>query len=139
MESDVSQDDLLDEDDLAGEDAFDEDIEEDLDGDLDTDLEDDEAVDDLESYDDAAEEDDELDVAAALDATGDNDDEEASGQPAVDLAVLDGLEEDSPVDEGNAADDEGLREGEFVCSSCHMARRGSALADPDEMLCRDCV
>jgi hypothetical protein len=36
-------------------------------------------------------------------------------------------------------DDDTLREGEFVCRSCFMAKRESALADPDAMLCRDCV
>ncbi len=36
-------------------------------------------------------------------------------------------------------DEDALREGEFVCRSCFMAKRESALADPDAMLCRDCV
>lgn len=36
-------------------------------------------------------------------------------------------------------DDDSLREGEFVCRSCFMAKRESALADPDAMLCRDCM
>jgi hypothetical protein len=40
-------------------------------------------------------------------------------------------EEDEDVD--------GLREGEFVCRSCFMAKRESALADPERMLCRDCA
>ena len=35
--------------------------------------------------------------------------------------------------------DDTIRDGEFVCSSCHMAKRSSALADADEQLCRDCV
>jgi hypothetical protein len=34
---------------------------------------------------------------------------------------------------------EGLRDGEFVCRSCYMAKRESQLADPDRMLCRDCA
>lgn len=36
-------------------------------------------------------------------------------------------------------DEDALREGEFVCQSCFMAKRESALADEDAMLCRDCV
>lgn len=36
-------------------------------------------------------------------------------------------------------DEDALREGEFVCRSCFMAKRESALADEDAMLCRDCV
>jgi hypothetical protein len=34
---------------------------------------------------------------------------------------------------------EGLRDGEFVCRSCYMAKRESQLADADAMLCRDCA
>lgn len=34
---------------------------------------------------------------------------------------------------------EGLRDGEFVCRSCYMAKRESQLADADRMFCRDCA
>lgn len=34
---------------------------------------------------------------------------------------------------------EGLRDGEFVCRSCYMAKRESQLADADRMYCRDCA
>jgi hypothetical protein len=34
---------------------------------------------------------------------------------------------------------EGLREGEFVCRSCYMAKRDTQLADPEQILCRDCA
>jgi hypothetical protein len=34
---------------------------------------------------------------------------------------------------------EGLREGEFVCRSCYMAKRDTQLADPERLLCRDCA
>jgi hypothetical protein len=34
---------------------------------------------------------------------------------------------------------EGLREGEFVCRSCYMAKRDTQLADPELLLCRDCA
>ena len=36
-------------------------------------------------------------------------------------------------------EDDTLRDGEFVCRSCFMAKRESALADPEAMLCRDCA
>jgi hypothetical protein len=43
----------------------------------------------------------------------------------------------------NEDDDEagidGLRDEEFVCRSCYMAKRDSQLADPERMLCRDCA
>ena len=42
-------------------------------------------------------------------------------------------------DEDDDSDDDSLREGEFVCRSCFMAKRESALADPERMLCRDCA
>lgn len=52
-----------------------------------------------------------------------------------------------PFDEGPelvavaSGDDEieGLREGEFVCRGCHIARRETQLADEARQLCRDCA
>ena len=41
-------------------------------------------------------------------------------------------------DEDDGEDDE-LRDGEFICRSCFMAKRESALVDADLMLCRDCA
>jgi hypothetical protein len=73
----------------------------------------------------------------AVDAAEDDDDE-VSAEPAVDIGAIDGLDE-LLADDDDDGDDEGLRPDEFVCRSCHMARRGSALADPDALLCRDCV
>jgi len=49
-------------------------------------------------------------------------------------AVVAATEDDDDDD-----DDDALREGEFICRSCFMAKRDSALADADAMLCRDCV
>lgn len=102
--------------------------------------EDEDALDDEGSDDDE----DEAEATVPLDVSEDGDDE-FDGQPAVDLAVIEGLEVDDPTElaeqeevEDEDADDT-IREGEFVCSSCHMAKRSSALADADEMLCRDCV
>lgn len=71
-----------------------------------------------------------------------DDDTERPGEPAVDLSVIDGLEVDDPTevaDEVTGDADDHVRDGEFVCRSCHMAKRASALADADELLCRDCV
>ena len=31
------------------------------------------------------------------------------------------------------------RPGEFTCQSCFLVKHPSQLADPDRMLCRDCV
>lgn len=115
--------------------AIDEDpeVEVEAEDDLDEELE----ADDLGSFDDGDEEELPTDGAATLDAAEDGDDEDA-GEPAIDLAVIDGLDE-VLIDDDDDEDDDGLRPDEFVCRSCHMARRGSALADPDAMLCRDCV
>lgn len=76
-----------------------------------------------------------------LDVSEDGDDE-IGGEPPVDLAAIEGLEVDDPVELAAEEDEDAtdtIREGEFVCSSCHMAKRPSALADADDMLCRDCV
>lgn len=53
-------------------------------------------------------------------------------EPAV-VAVVD----DDPDDEDD--DLSGIRDGEFVCRSCYMAKRDTQLADADAMLCRDCA
>lgn len=42
-------------------------------------------------------------------------------------------------DDDDGAEIDGLREEEFVCRSCYMAKRDSQLADPERMLCRDCA
>jgi hypothetical protein len=44
-------------------------------------------------------------------------------------------------DEDDDEDDEieGLRDGEFVCRSCHLAMRDTQLANAKNMICRDCV
>lgn len=105
-------------------------------------FEDDEDV--LDDSSSSADEDEEEEVPVPLDVSEDGDDE-PGGEPAVDLAAIEGLAVDDPAeltadDEVDDVDaDDSIREGEFVCSSCHMAKRASALADPDEMLCRDCV
>jgi hypothetical protein len=42
-------------------------------------------------------------------------------------------------DDDDGDDVDGLRDEEFVCRSCYMAKRDSQLADPERMLCRDCA
>lgn len=42
-------------------------------------------------------------------------------------------------DDEDAQEIEGVRDGEFVCRSCFMAKRETQLADPQRLLCRDCV
>lgn len=44
----------------------------------------------------------------------------------------------APLERDLDVDDE-VRDGEFVCRSCFMAKRESALADEEHQLCRDCV
>ena len=34
---------------------------------------------------------------------------------------------------------DGLRDGEFVCRSCFLAKRETQLADTERLLCRDCA
>lgn len=136
MSDDETPEELLDEEDVLGE------------GDLDDDLFEDDA-DEGDAFDDDAVLDDdgssdEQEVAETplpLDVSEDGDDE-LDGEPPVDLTAIEGLDVDDPIEvaaEDDEDPDDTIREGEFVCSSCHMAKRSSALADADEMLCRDCV
>ena len=110
-----------DEDELDGFSDVDADGEADLDGDDDIGFDDDEGVADDELPEEGLDDEDE----PSLPTTLLEDDE---------IAVV--------VAEAEDEDDEGedtLRDGEFVCRSCFMAKRESALADPDAMLCRDCA
>lgn len=56
------------------------------------------------------------------------DDDELTARVAADD---DDLDDDAEV--------EGLRAGEFVCRSCHLAKRDTQLADSKDLLCRDCA
>ncbi|TVR35315.1 MAG: hypothetical protein EA388_07405 [Nitriliruptor sp.] len=106
----------------------------DLDDDEETDTEDDLVDGDLaadEELPDAEDDDaDEETVATALvtpDAAFDDDDDGL-------VAVVAGDD-----DEDDDEEIEGLRDGEFVCRSCHLAMRDTQLADPKNMICRDCA
>jgi hypothetical protein len=50
------------------------------------------------------------------------------------VAAVAGAEDEDDEDEVD-----GLRQGEFVCRSCYMAKLETQLADPKAMLCRDCA
>jgi len=95
----------------------------------DVDLDDDQVV--LEDDDEVLDDDD-------VEIEDDEDEDEVQPAPVFD-------DEDEIVAAVEADDDEddedvdGLREGEFVCRSCFMAKRESALADAARMLCRDCA
>lgn len=125
----------------ADEDVGDEDIGDELfDGDVEADTELFADADDVLDDGEASADEDDAENIVPLDVSEDGDDE-LDGEPPVDLTAIEGLDVDDPV-ELAAQDDEAddtIREGEFVCSACHMAKRSSALADADEMLCRDCV
>lgn len=100
-----------------------------------------EDADDVLDDSDASPDEDDPESTVPLDVSEDGDDE-IGGEPPVDLAAIEGLEVDDPVELAAEEDEDAtdtIREGEFVCSSCHMAKRSSALADADAMLCRDCV
>ena len=106
----------------------------------------------------ADEDDDEL---ATNEVLGDEDDPaELTATPVAEGAEeADAAESDIPAPAGASFDDEdadeeivaavtgedddqeieGLREGEFVCRSCFMAKRDTQLADPEQLLCRDCA
>lgn len=89
---------------------------------------------------DEAFEDDEDDDDTEVVVEVDEDDEDAEVDlplPPFDEETLTVVPDDDEDDDPDGLDD--LREGEFVCRSCYMAKRESALADPDRMLCRDCA
>ncbi|MFP4636487.1 MAG: hypothetical protein ACLFRD_11550 [Nitriliruptoraceae bacterium] len=112
--------------------AFDEDAE--VDDGLGANLGDDESL-----ASDSLEEAAELEEAAAADE--DEDEDEAAVVPPEAEFDDDGEDLVTAVageDEG-AEEIEGVRDGEFVCRSCFMAKRETQLADPKRLLCRDCV
>jgi hypothetical protein len=122
----------LDADDLD----LDEDEDEDEDEDLDVEVEDLEDDDELE--DDATDGDEELDPTA----TDGTDDDGVTPAVALDPAFEEDDEDLATVVVGDDDEDEdvdGLRDGEFVCRSCFLAKRDTQLADPERMLCRDCA
>jgi len=136
-ESDVGPD-----EDDEGEDDLDDPF---LDGD---DFDESALVDDLEpsgseSEDDEGDADDESseDLDEAIAAEDEGDEEETTGVAVVPPEAE--FDDDAPVasvdDEDDDEEIEGVRDGEFVCRSCFMAKRDTQLADADRLLCRDCA
>ncbi len=134
VQADEAQPDPL--DDEVEEDPFLDDEEPDLEDALEDDLEEDEDVEDDEDEADA-----DLEQQLAAEDAGEEDEE----NPGITVVPPDAeFDEDGPVapvedDDGDDDDIEGLRDGEFVCRSCFMAKRDTQLADPDRLLCRDCA
>lgn len=79
--------------------------------------------------------------AAEPESFDDDFDETGAGLPPT--ATFDGDDDDADevvlVEADDEDEDDAVREGEFVCRSCFMAKRESALADEERMLCLDCV
>jgi hypothetical protein len=87
------------------------------------------------------------DVEESLEPTlaadeGDDDEDTPTGVTVVPPDAE--FDDDDPVpavddDEDDDDEIEGLRDGEFICRGCFMAKRETQLADPEKMLCRDCA
>jgi hypothetical protein len=162
VEADVSDADLVDEDDLA--ELSDEAVLEEGPGD---DLDDDDVVDD-DVVDDVLDEDvivelpeGELPVIVPLPAEpdeagaedDDDDEEDDDVEASLDVILKERLvvadDEDEDEDEEEAPDAEDRADGtlrvlpkqpgEFVCQSCFLVKSETQLADGGRMLCRDCV
>lgn len=138
--AELDADDADDPDELDA-DLVDGDLEDELDDELEEDLDSDVAEDEEESLDELEDSfsDDDEGADAVLPIATENED----GDPLA-LSAFDEDAEEEVVRVVTEDDDEdgtidGLRDGEFVCRSCFMAKRESALADPERMLCRDCA
>ena len=148
---DVADDVLDDADDLDDELEDPDDIEEvDLDdADLEPDLDDADLEPDLDDgdLDDAGLDEPDLEETDLDEAELEPDDEEEPEALVVTLppeAEFDDSEDELVAavagdDDLDDAEVDGLRDGEFVCRSCFMAKRDTQLADPDRLLCRDCA
>jgi hypothetical protein len=133
-------------------------LDDELDEDLEVDLEDEDAVDlgddddDDVAVDDEDDDDDELAPVASAEEDADDDEEvdDEDVEASLDEILKERLvvEDDEP-DEDEPADPEDRGEGgervvpkrpdEFVCQSCFLVKHPSQLADPERVLCRDCV
>lgn len=130
---DELDEDLEDLEDLDDEDFDPESAEDELEPGLDDELVDAEEL----SVEDAAIE---MSLSAVEEAEQPDDEEEADEIAIADVDDLD--DEDAlvrVVEDDDIAVDEGLREGEFICSSCYLAKGPSQLADAERQICVDCV
>jgi len=103
---------------------------------LEDDLEDSDSEDEGDGEDESSE-----DLDEAIAAEDEGDEEEATGVAVVPPDAE--FDDDGPIapvdDEDDDEEIEGVRDGEFVCRSCFMAKRETQLADADRLLCRDCA
>jgi len=112
---------------------------EDEEPDLEVELEEDEASDEDEDEEDGVDAD--LEQQLAAEDAGEEDEE----TPGITVVPPDAeFDDDAPVapvedDDGDDDEIEGLRDGEFVCRGCFMAKRETQLAVPERLLCRDCA
>jgi len=74
------------------------------------------------------------------------DDEDEEGEEALDVLLLTreaGLDDDVRLDDepraGLSNSDAPIGAGEFTCRSCFLVKRRPQLADPDLMICFDCM
>jgi hypothetical protein len=104
------------------------------------DLEAEELDEDLDADDDA---DEDLDPEALEPGDDDEDDAEGPSVTVLDASAAFDDDEDevvaAVVDDDDDDEIEGVRDGEFVCRRCFMAKRDTQLADADQLLCRDCA
>jgi hypothetical protein len=152
MASDVENDEVFDEEELA--EGFDEEIvsEDDLEDVVD-DIEDAEEVEDVDALvvDDAAD-DDEVVVAAVVVADDDDDVvDDADVELALDEVLAETIlrtsvpedDDEAPLEVDPTLDaTEAIlpkQDDEFRCKSCRLLKKTSQLADKTSMLCRDCV
>lgn len=110
--------------------------------DADADVETDVASDDDDFSDESTDADDQDASLDELDETIDPSQLEELDDDEIVAAVVSAVtdfddDELGPDDDGDGLD--GLRDGEFVCRSCHLARLETQLADAKRLLCRDCV
>ncbi len=112
---------------------------EDEEPDLEVEIDEDEASDEDEDEEDGVDAD--LEQQLAAEDAGEEDED----TPGITVVPPDAeFDDDAPVapvedDDGDDDEIEGLRDGEFVCRGCFMAKRETQLADPDRLLCRDCA
>jgi hypothetical protein len=140
---DTAEDLTLDADDLDADGFEDIDDIDDVEDVEDVDLEDDAAAVDDVGDEDAFDDGDPAGGDELADGDGFDDGGEVALTDAAMLATFDPEDAEAIValveDDEDDEEGDGVREGEFVCRSCFMAMRMSALADPDAMLCRDCA
>lgn len=104
-----------------------------------------EELDDAEEEEEDGEEDGKAGETGLDELAADDDSDDDEAEPTITVVPPDAEFDDdapiAPVEEEDGEEDEieGLRDGEFVCRGCFMAKRETQLADPEKLLCRDCA